>query len=275
MRIIELSNHPDEMLQDIRQEQYVAQERARAEYEYALARHYARVQEARDRRDQARAQHRWWAWLRNVIAVRGEGATRPSPPVLVSVPTDQQEIIEAGIAGEQMVAAELGYFLDDDWVLFSGYSNNRGEIDHVLLGPRGLFAIEVKHRNAVLYIDGDDWLFEKYDRYGNLVEEGRITDRRGRSPSVQLNQPADELEKFLRRRYQHVPIDRVVIFTHPRSELGNYQDVTVSVSIGMGYAFSLISDSPISLQEEQLTRIERLIEQDHHHHATRASRASL
>ena len=235
MRIIELSNHPDKMLQDIRQERYAAQERARAEYEYALARHYARVQEARDRRDQARAQHRWWVWLRSIIAVRGEGATRPSPPVLVSGPTDQQEIIKAGMAGEQMVADELGWFLNDDWVLFSGYSNNRGEIDHVLLGPGGLFAIEVKHRNAVLYIDGDDWQFEKYDRYANLVEEGRITDRRGRSPSMQLNQPADELEKFLRSRHQPVPIDRMVILTHPRSEFGNYQNLTVNVAIGMDY----------------------------------------
>jgi len=44
----------------------------------------------------------------------------------------------AGIAGEQLVATELGRVLDDDWTLLRGYRNRRGEIDQLLLGPRGL-----------------------------------------------------------------------------------------------------------------------------------------
>ena len=105
----------------------------------------------------------------------------------------------AGIAGEQLVATELGRALDDNWTLLRGYRNRRGEIDHLLLGPRGLFAIEVKNLNATVHVDGDRWRADKYDRYGNLVEQRVIADRMGRSPSVQLNEPADDLERFLAR----------------------------------------------------------------------------
>jgi hypothetical protein len=110
--------------------------------------------------------------------------------------------------------AELGRALNDDWTLLRGYRNNRGEIDHILLGPRGVFAIEVKHRNATVQVNGDDWQFDKYDRYGNLVERGRIADRGGRSPSRQLNEPVAELERFLRSRREPVTIGRIVMLTH-------------------------------------------------------------
>jgi hypothetical protein len=108
----------------------------------------------------------------------------------------------AGIAGEQLVATELGRALDDDWTLLRGYRNRRGEIDQLLLGPRGLFAIEVKNLNATVHVDGDRWRADKYDNYGNLVEQRPIADRMGRSPSVQLNEPADDLERFLAERGQ-------------------------------------------------------------------------
>src|ERR1700730_1840027 len=108
--------------------------------------------------------------------------------------TDTAEKIRAGTAGDQLVATELGRALDDDWTLLRGYRNRRGEIDHLLLGPQGLFAIEVKNINATVHIDGDRWRADKYDNYGNLVEQREVADRKGRSPSEQLNESAGELE---------------------------------------------------------------------------------
>ena len=119
----------------------------------------------------------------------------------------------AGIAGEQLVATELGRALDDDWTLLRGYRNRRGEIDQLLLGPRGLFAIEVKNLNATVHVDGDRWRADKYDNYGNLVEQRPVADRMGRSPSVQLNEPADDLERFLARAR---PAGRDPAGGHPR-----------------------------------------------------------
>ena len=142
---------------------------------------------------------RWWTWLRLILAVWTEQRHASAKPDRNAGDTDAEEKIMAGIAGEQLVATELGA-ADDSWTLLRGYRNRRGEIDHLLLGPRGLFAIEVKNLNATVHVDGDRWRADKYDRYGNLVEQRVIVDRMGRSPSVQLNEPADDLERFLAGR---------------------------------------------------------------------------
>jgi hypothetical protein len=68
MRVVQLSDHPGAMLQEVSQRRLVARERAQAQFEGALAQHHLRVEDAQRARDQARAQHRWWAgcgaWLR-------------------------------------------------------------------------------------------------------------------------------------------------------------------------------------------------------------------
>ena len=175
----------------------------------------------------------------------------------------------AGIAGEQLVAVELGRALDDDWTLLRGYRNRRGEIDHLLLGPRGLFAIEVKNLNATVYVDGDRWRADKYDNYGNLVEQRPIADRRGRSPSVQLNEPADDLERFLRERGQPVQVQRVVILAHRRSRLGAVRNPAVLVGTSAGDVLALIGNPADRLSPGQRAEIQRLIQHDHEFHGQR------
>ena len=182
---------------------------------------------------------------------------------------DTEEKIRAGIAGEQLVAAELGRALGDDWTLLRGYRNRRGEIDHLLLGPRGLFAIEVKNINATVYIDGDHWRADKYDNYGNLVEQRLIADRRGRSPSEQLNEPAAELERFLYERGQRVAVQRVVVLTHRRSRLGSPHHPTVHAGTSTGYVLTLVDDSADELSERQQAEVQRLIRRDHDFHERR------
>ncbi len=140
----------------------------------------------------------------------------------------------------------------------------------MLLGPGGLFAMEVKNRNATVHIDGDNWWCDKYDRYGNLVEQGlRFVDKGGRSPSREVNEPADELERFLSSRGQPVPIRRSVILVHPRSELGTTRDLTVDVATSMDWIIGTVQDSEIAFQVRQVSEVERLITQDHHYHEAR------
>jgi len=228
MRLIQLSDHPAQLLQD-----------------------------ARAHRDVAPVRRRWWSWIVGIFSVRAERR---------SGPTAQEESIAAGMAGERRVAAELGQVLGDEWALFQGYRNRRGEIDHLLLGPAGLFAIEVKYRNATVYIHGDDWQFTKFDSWGNKVDQGRIADATGRSPSVQLNEPADELERFLHSRRQPVSITRVVILNHARSKVGHSKDLTVHVATSSDYIIDLANASAVQFQDRRITQLERLIEQDHRFH---------
>src|SRR2546429_1330580 len=104
MRIIQLSDHPGEKLRTVQRQRQTEQERALACYEQALAQHRASVAAARAMRDEARAQQRWLAWLRGVFAVWAEGGRAPSRPVFHHAATDQEEILTAGMAGEQLVA---------------------------------------------------------------------------------------------------------------------------------------------------------------------------
>jgi hypothetical protein len=267
MLIVELSNHPADMLDDASRRREAAGKRALSRYDDELIQYRARVQTVRVKRDRARAEHRWGAWLRLVVAAWTEKRRVPRRPVLVAGSTDTEEILKAGIAGEELVAVELGRALDDNWTLLRGYRNRRGEIDHLLLGPHGLFAIEVKNLNATVHIDGDRWQADKYDNYGNLVEQRPIADRRGRSPSMQVNEPADALERFLRERGQPVTVQRVVILAHRRSRLGQSRNPTVPVGTSTGYLLSLVGDSADRLDAQQRAGVQRLIRHDHDFHA--------
>jgi hypothetical protein len=272
MHMVELSNHPGDMLSDASRQRLAAEKRALDGYEDELIRYRARVQTIQVRRDRARARRRWWTWLRLVFAVSRQKRKIPRQPVQPTGSTDLEEKLRAGIAGEQLVTVELGRALDDDWALLRGYRNRRGEIDHLLVGPKGLFAIEVKNLNATVHVDGDRWQADKYDNYGNLVEQRPIADRKGRSPSVQLNEAADDLGRFLRERGQPVTIHRVVILAHRRSRLGARQNLTVLVGTSTDYVLALLGGSADHLSGKRQAEIQRLIQQDHdfHHKRRRA-----
>jgi Nuclease-related domain len=269
MRLVELSNHPRGLLRDIHRQRDADGQHARARYERELAHQAERLKKARARRDEARARRSWWAWIRGIFAAWGERRRVPRQPVRASAPTGREESIVAGMAGERQVAEELGSALGNEWVLFSGYRNGRGEIDHLLAGPGGLFAIEVKHHNATVYIDRDDWLFEKFDRWGNRVEQGRIADRTGRSPSEQVNDVAGELERFLHSRGEHVSIARIVILNHQRSRVGGQRNATVRVTTSTRQIVDLVRKSPNELATDRVAQLANLIERDHRYHEAR------
>jgi hypothetical protein len=275
MQVVELSNHPSDMLHDVTLRRRAADQRAQDRYEDALIRHQAAVQAIRVKRDRARRQHQWLTWLRLALAVATQKRRAPRKPPPSKNGNDAEEKIRAGIAGEQQVATELSRALADDWTLLRGYRNRRGEIDHLLLGPQGLFAIEVKNINATVHIDGDRWRADKYDNYGNLVEQRPITDRGGRSPSQQLNEPADDLERFLHERGQQVTVQRVVILTHRRSRLGPTKNPTKNPTVNVGtstaHLLTLVHAGPADpqragLTERQRAEIARLIRRDHDFH---------
>ena len=244
MRVVPLSDHPGAMLQEARQR--------------------------RAARDAARSRRRWGAWLRGIFA--GWRARRPLAVARpqASQPTDEEARLAAGAAGESLVAGDLGRALDDEWTLLRGYHNRRGEIDLVLLGPRGLFAIEVKNQNGRIDCRGDQWWSTRYDKYGNPVEARReMSDRRGRSPSMQLNEPASLLEDFLASRGHPVTIGRVVALVHPRSQLGRCTRPTVEICTSVRELLRMLYASPVSVTPSERAALERMIVRDHRFHAER------
>lgn len=271
MRVVLLSDHPGDLLRQATLRGDRQHQRAMAQYESALRGHKTEVRKVEAARDRARADRRWLAWLRGVFAVRRARRSAPTPPKPAGAPTDEQSKLAAGVEGEQFVADDLGRALGDDWVLLRGYKNRRGEIDHLLLGPKGLVAIEVKNINGTVHCDGDNWRVDKYDRYGNLVEQYSLGDAgaRHRSPSVQLNEPADELEEFLRSRGADVGVLRVVLLAHPRSRIGTCHRATVSIFTRTSDVTKLLTKVKQPFDAPTRAKLEDLIVSDHRHHAAR------
>jgi len=114
-----------------------------------------------------------------------------------------------------------------------------------------------------VHVDGDRWRADKYDNYGNLVEQRVIADRKGRSPSVQLSEPAEALERFLHARGQPVAVQRVVVLTHRRSRLGTCRNLTVQLGVSPGFVLRVASDPLDLLGARQCADIQRLISHDH------------
>jgi hypothetical protein len=263
VRVVELSNHPEAMLREVRQHRAPGRAGRRPGAGAAPARHQSRLAEARDRRDQARAARQWLAWVSGVLAVWRAERSAPGRSGAGGRGSDREEILAAGVAGEQSAETALGRVFGDDWVMLRGYRNRAGEIDQLLLGPRGLIAIEVKYLNATVHCDGDHWRADKYDKYGHLVEQHSVTDRGGRSPARQINETADELEQFLHSRGHPLPIQRVVLLTHPRSRIGNCRSAGVRISTSAREVGQLARDSGIALDPVLAGAIEYLIVGDH------------
>lgn len=260
MRVVRLSDHPGDLV--------AAEERERKR---GVTEHETRLAAARQDRDRARSAGRLLTWLRLVFAVGREKRAVARQQVIARMPTAQEEKAKAGHDAELRVEESLGRGLGDDWTLFRGYRNARGEIDGVLLGPRGLFTIEVKYHNGTVYITGDDWSSEKYDRYGNRVRErAPMRDASGRrSPSQQLIQPSAMLAERLHRRDQQVNPQCVVVLTHPNARIGRIKDPTVQIATSVRELLDLVDRSPVRLDPGRLPVIADLIRRDHHYWTAR------
>jgi hypothetical protein len=273
MRSIELSDHAGDMLARSRQ---TTRARADQQYRRDLAAHERYVAEARKRRDQARAQGRLLARLRWGLTAFLRGRRGAPRPPAATAATDDEGALEGGVRGEQEAAAQLGRKLSDAWVLIKGYRNARGEIDYLLLGPGGLFAIEVKYVNGTFSITRERWRYVKFDRYGNAVGEGVIEDggRRRRPPNIQLTEPAELLEEFLARFGQPVRLDPVVLLNHPNAKIFRCDDdLGVRVLTSTDRLARLALDGKAKLGESRLADIEKLIRRDHEYHDKRRPKA--
>ena len=206
----------------------------------------------------------------------GKGRRQQTQPVRERA-GEEDRVWQAGNEGENRISVYLSSRLDDDWTLISGYRGRAGEIDQILVGPLGVCAIEVKNNNGHIFVEGDTWKLDKYDRYGNFLpsESGRtIQDRGGRSPSAQVNGAVDPLEEFLSKRNQVRRISRAVILVHERAKLAKARGLTVD------YISTLRDMNVQSLFPTEDSRLDRTsaasvvqhIQRDHEFHKNRSKR---
>lgn len=98
-----------------------------------------------------------------------------------------------GLEGELATAQLLTPLLAEGWQLFHDLPMKRGNIDHVLVGPTGVYAIETKYRSKRLSIKGKEGAQAEYD--GNAIRfAGGATEQ---LPVQQAQAVAGELSKWL------------------------------------------------------------------------------
>ena len=109
-----------------------------------------------------------------------------------------------GIKGEIKVEKALSK-LDNSYILINNVRlpNRNGNIDHVVVGPTGVFAIETKNIRGNFICEGDEWY---------KIKNGKV--RRIKSLSRQAKQNAYDLRKFLRKHGCDQFVHGVVVLTN-------------------------------------------------------------
>lgn len=198
-----------------------------------------------------------------VAAARQEVRQANSNVVGVQNRAQQQA---AGVQGEDSLMWGLTS-LSDEWVMLRGYRNRRGETDHLLVGPLGVWAIEVKRRAVRVHAVGDKWWYEKLDRWGNVVEKGWATDKKGRSWARQVTDVADDLGAWLKKNGHPVQIRTAVVIMHERARVGRHEQLTVDLlATGPEYVIAAMKARSSPLSPHECSEIIKLVRRDHRFH---------
>ncbi|MGD0662933.1 MAG: nuclease-related domain-containing protein [Syntrophorhabdales bacterium] len=208
----------------------------------------------------------------------GVHAARRGKPFKES-PGLEDHILEVGHEGEDALHKTLGSVFDHSWTLLCGYHNPGGEIDSILVGPGGIFAMEIKNKKGIVHCDGDRWWRDKEDAYGNLVRRDEpIEDKGHRGPSRQVNDPADRLERFLiSRSMPECKIYRAVIFTDPSVRFGDMENITVDgiYALGEWDLEGMVRRSKFKVDPENVALLVNLIQRDHRYYEQRRASRSV
>ncbi|ACV74952.1 MAG: nuclease-related domain-containing protein [Zymomonas mobilis] len=119
----------------------------------------------------------------------------------------RRKAFTAGLMGEMATAEYFTPLVREGWYLFHDLSFPRGNIDHVLVGPTGIFAIETKYRSKYADIKGGQGALAEYDGHSILFSGRRQEDL----PLQQAKAVSGELSKYLRGKLGYtVPVRPVV-----------------------------------------------------------------
>jgi hypothetical protein len=133
--------------------------------------------------------------------------------VTTTASSEKEVTFKCGAEGEAILRKILRRTLSDEYTAYYGYkTNNNGDIDCIIVGPKGVFVIEVKHYKGIIsYSEKTGWSHLKVGRRGT-VYKGFLKD-----PGKQVMRNYWEIREKLRGI--NVPTYAVVVFTHPEAQL--------------------------------------------------------
>jgi hypothetical protein len=121
-------------------------------------------------------------------------------------------IYNAGLRGEKQVANLLTHTLNDEYYLLNDLylRDGGGDIDHIVLGPNGVFVLETKNWNGIISCNGDEW-----QRSGKKNFSG--------SPSRQVKRNAAKIQQIIggnpNLRALGIVVEGIVVLTNNHATL--------------------------------------------------------
>lgn len=140
--------------------------------------------------------------------------------------------LAAGLVGQKCVPDALAH-LPDDYYLIGNLAlpGRADDIDHLVVGPNGIFALEVKHHRGRIFVQDGQWYQAKKSQKGRLQPEVPRRD-----PVAQLKRNVDYLRTCINHtdralgRRTALWIEGAVVYTHPDVELDLPKQVVKSLA---------------------------------------------
>lgn len=134
------------------------------------------------------------------------------PVIAVPVFLRRYDIWKAGSKGESAVALTLQE-LDDSYYLLSSVvlPGRKRDIDHVVLGTKGVFVLESKNYSGKVVCDGDNWY---------RMKRRASTEAAADSLSKQVKRNASDLRNLIRQETRfNLHVNPILVFVNPSVEL--------------------------------------------------------
>ena len=150
-----------------------------------------------------------------------------------------------GLEGEQSVAAELSH-LNDEFLLLNDVMlpGGRGNIDHILIGPTGVFVFETKNYSGKYVCYGDRWFFQGVRQKYDVP-----------SVSAQAKNNAHTLASLLHTSGFTVDVNPVIVFTHSSVQLWLHYPTVPVLKLGAVCNFLLTQQPRFQLSGPYSQRV--------------------
>lgn len=167
----------------------------------------------------------------------------------------ERGIRAAGLEGEKALRNALRRMLPDEYTAFFNIIPEGGrEIDCLLVGPSGVYAIEAKHMKGEILYNENGWRQIKAKGRNSYFKDPG-------SPSSQIKGAIHGLKRYLQGNGIDVWIEAVLVFTHPGAALSISRDLEGIKAVTIDKIGTVIGNKNIlSTLEKQ--RIEALFLDD-------------
>lgn len=130
----------------------------------------------------------------------------------------QRGILRSGAEGEKRVLQLLSRLPDDFFIITDTelvIGHKTAQIDHIIVGPTGIFIVETKNLKGTISGNADDEMLYKTKHFGN----GNSETKKLYNPIFQVSTHAQLLSELLIKNKYYNEIAPCVYFSHPMSEV--------------------------------------------------------